>query len=83
MLLRIVNIDMDTINNWAILDSGARSIFLTTGAHVTNIQPAQNLLSHAFLTASRCDPHTPAWICPTSQSRHALPTSSQAWRHTP
>jgi hypothetical protein len=40
MLLCTVNIDMDTINNWAILDSGARSIFLTTGAHVTNIQPA-------------------------------------------
>jgi hypothetical protein len=32
---------MDTINKWAILDSGATSNFLTTGAHVTNIQPAQ------------------------------------------
>ena len=32
---------MDTINNWAILDSGATSNFLTTGAHVTNIQPTQ------------------------------------------
>ena len=40
-LLRTVNIDMDTINNWAILDSGATSNFLTTSAHVTNIQPTQ------------------------------------------
>ncbi len=41
MLLRAVNIDMDTINKWAILDSGATSNFLTTSAHVTNVQPAQ------------------------------------------
>ena len=40
-LLRTVNIDIDTINKWAILDSGATSNFLTTGAHVTNIQPTQ------------------------------------------
>jgi len=32
---------METINKWAILDSGATSNFLTTGAHVTNIQPTQ------------------------------------------
>ena len=32
---------MATINKWAILDSGATSNFLTTGAHVTNIQPTQ------------------------------------------
>jgi hypothetical protein len=31
---------METINKWAILDSGATSNFLTT-AHVTNIQPTQ------------------------------------------
>ena len=41
MLLRTVNIDMETINKWAILDSGATSNFLTTGAHVANIQPTQ------------------------------------------
>ncbi len=40
-LLHTVNIDMDTINKWAFLDSGATSNFLTTGAHVTNVQPAQ------------------------------------------
>jgi len=32
---------METINKWAILDSGATSNFLTTGAHVANIQPTQ------------------------------------------
>jgi hypothetical protein len=32
---------MNTINKWAILDSGASSNFLTTGAHVTHVQPAQ------------------------------------------
>jgi len=32
---------METINKWAILDSGTTSNFLTTGAHVTNIQPTQ------------------------------------------
>ena len=77
-LLRTVNIDMDTINNWAILDSGATSNFLTTGVHVTNIQPTQKPI------VARCNLHTPArWICSTSQSWHALPTSSQAWHHTP
>jgi len=40
-LLCTVNIDMDTINKWAILDSGAISNFLSTSAHVTNIQPTQ------------------------------------------
>jgi len=40
-LLRKVNIDMETINKWAILDSDAMSNFLTTGAHVTNIQLTQ------------------------------------------
>jgi hypothetical protein len=29
---------MDTINKWAILDSGAMSNFLTTSAPVTNVQ---------------------------------------------
>ena len=32
---------MEAINKWAILDSGATSNFLTTGAHVTNIKPTQ------------------------------------------
>ena len=32
---------METINKWAVLDSGATSNFLTTGAHVINIQPTQ------------------------------------------
>ena len=36
---------MDTINKWAILDSGATSNFLTTGAHVTNVKPAQKPIS--------------------------------------
>ncbi len=40
-LLRTVSIDMATINKWAILVSSATSNFLTTGAHVTNIQPTQ------------------------------------------
>jgi hypothetical protein len=31
---------MDTINTWAILDSGATSNFLTTGAPITNTQLA-------------------------------------------
>ncbi len=31
---------MDTINKWAILNSGATSNFLTTGAPVTNVQLA-------------------------------------------
>ncbi len=32
---------MATINEWAILDYGETSNFLTTSAYVTNIQPAQ------------------------------------------
>jgi hypothetical protein len=39
-LLHTVNIDMDTIIKWAILDSGAMSNFLTTSTPVTNVQLA-------------------------------------------
>jgi len=35
-------VTQDTINKWAILDSCTTSNFLTTSAHVTNIQPTQN-----------------------------------------
>ena len=38
-LLRTVQLNMDAIKNWAILDSGATSNFLTSTAPVTNIQP--------------------------------------------
>jgi len=34
-------VTQDTINKWAILDSSTTSNFLTTSAHVTNIQPTQ------------------------------------------
>jgi hypothetical protein len=46
-LLCTVNINMDTINKWAILDSGATSNFLTTGAPITNIQLAnKSIIAH-------------------------------------
>jgi hypothetical protein len=38
-LLRTVNIDMDAIRAWALLDSGATSHFLMTAASMTNMCP--------------------------------------------
>ncbi len=40
VLLRTITTDATTIKQWAILNSGARSHFLTTNAHATNIIPA-------------------------------------------
>ena len=38
-LLRTVQLNTDAVKNWAILDSGATSHFLTSTAPATNIQP--------------------------------------------
>jgi hypothetical protein len=38
-LLKTVNIDMATIQAWAVLDSGATSRFLATAAPMTNMYP--------------------------------------------
>ncbi len=40
ILLKTINVDAATIKQWAILDSGATSHFLTTNAPATNIVPA-------------------------------------------
>ena len=40
VLLRTIATDATTIKQWAILDSGATSHFLTTDAPATNIVPA-------------------------------------------
>jgi hypothetical protein len=44
---------MDIINKWAILDSGATSNFLTTGAHVTNVKPAQKRIVACLLNGDQ------------------------------
>jgi hypothetical protein len=80
-LPRTVNINMDTINKWVILDSGTTSNFLITSAPVTSIQLANKPIVCPMET--RSNPCTHAhWIYPSSQLRHALPTSSHDWHCT-
>ena len=44
-LLSTVDINMKSIKEWAILDSGATSHFLVTTAPITNITPASSPLN--------------------------------------
>ena len=44
-LLSTVDINMKSIKEWAMLDSGSTSHFLVTAAPITNITPASNPLT--------------------------------------
>jgi hypothetical protein len=77
-LLRTVNIDLDTINQWAILDSGATSNFLTTGAHITKIQHAQKPIVPRLLNGNQVrSTHTSTLDLPdlpaTARLAHIIP----------
>ena len=52
-ILSTVDINMKSIKDWAILDSGATSHFLFTTAPITNITPASNSLT-VKLTYGAC-----------------------------
>ena len=52
-ILSTFDINMKSIKDWAILDSGATSHFLVTTAPITNITPASNPLT-VKLTDGAC-----------------------------
>jgi hypothetical protein len=52
-LLRTVNIDMDTIRAWAILDSGTTSHFLMTAAPMTSMCPTRKPIIARLLNGKR------------------------------
>ncbi len=71
--------DAATIKQWAILNSGATSHFLTTNAPTTNIIPAAVPLIACLPKVTRCNQRTPApSTCPLSLLAPEQPTSFPA-----
>ncbi len=78
VLLRTINTDANTIEQWANLNSGATSHFLTTNAPMTNILPAIVLLVAHLPNGARVEStHTCTldipFLLPRAQAAHIIP----------
>ncbi len=77
-LLQKVDIDMDNIKEWAIMDSGATSHFLVTDVHVANVSPAIKPLNvqipngEMVSTTHTCELDLPK-LPPAARQGHILP----------
>ena len=71
-ILSTIDINMKSIKDWEILDSGATSHFLVTKAPITNITPARNPLN-VKLTDGTCVSSTHTCILTLPQ----LPTRAR------